>query len=62
MTKTISLTLTHKKEEKQKNGDKERKALHTLMNNAVYGKTLEHIRKRINLRLVINEKVYLKWT
>ena len=32
------------------------------MNNAVYGKTIENRRHRINVRLVNNEKGYLKCT
>ena len=32
------------------------------MNNAVYGKTMENLRNRIDVRLVSNEKDYLKWT
>ena len=32
------------------------------MNNAVYGKTIENRRHRINVRLVNNEKDYLKCT
>ena len=31
------------------------------MNNAVYGKTNENARNRINVRFVSNEKDYLKW-
>ena len=31
-----------------------------LMINSVCGKTKEHLRKRINVKLVNNEKVYLK--
>ena len=36
--------LTHKKEYKQKNGDKDRKALYKLMNNAVHHKTMENLK------------------
>ena len=31
-----------------------------LMNNAPYGKTLENLRKRINLKLTSNEDIYTK--
>ena len=33
-----------------------------VMINSVYGKTMENLRKRINVRLVNNEKVFLKYT
>ena len=33
-----------------------------LMINSVYGKTMEKLRKRINLRSVNNEKVFFKYT
>ena len=29
---------------------------------AIYGKTMENLRNRIDVRLVNNEKYYLKWT
>ena len=32
------------------------------MNNAIYCKTMENLRNRIDLQLVSNEIEYLKWT
>ena len=39
-----------------------KKRLYKLMNNSVYGKFMEHLRNRIDVRLVNNKKDYLKWT
>ena len=47
--------------EKRKNADFE-KDFFKLMINFVYGKTMENFRKRINVRLVNNEKDFLKYT
>ena len=43
---------THQKKKcKQKNSDKDGKALHKLMSNAVYGKTMVKLRNRIDAKL-----------
>ena len=46
----------------KKDCEKDEKALHKLMNNVAYGKTMENMRNRINVKLAIKEKAYLKCT
>ena len=48
--------------EAEKNNDKDGKALHKLMNNAIYGKTMGNLKNRIDAELVNNKKIYLKCT
>ena len=38
------------------------KDLFKLMINSVYGKTMENLKKRINVRIVSNKKDFLKYT
>ena len=45
-----------------KNGDKDRKTLYKLMNNAEYGKAMGTIRYKTDISLVNKKKEYLKWT
>ena len=56
------LNSTQKKNGSRKDGDKDGKALHKLMNHAAYRKTMENLRNRIDVKLVSNKKDYLKWT
>ena len=57
------LNSTHTKRiEVETNGDKDGKALYKFMSNAVYGKTMEILRNRIDVKLAGNKKDYLKWT
>ena len=43
---------TKKRKEAEKNGDKDEKALCKVMNNAIYGKAMEKLRNRINVKLI----------
>ena len=54
------LNSTQKKEYKQKNGEKDEKALYKLMNNAVYGKIMKNVRNRINAELASKKKRLFK--
>ena len=49
---------TQKKKEATNEADKN---LFKLLNNAVYGKTMENIRKRIKIRITSNDKDFLKY-
>ena len=53
---------SNKRIETEKNCDTDGEALCKLMNNVLYGKTIEKLRNRIYIRLVSNENDYLKWT
>ena len=46
-------------EAEKKNNGKDVKAWHKLVNNTIYGKTMENLRNRINVKLGNNEKDYL---
>ena len=47
--------LTQKKNRSSKNRDKDGKKFHRLIKNIVYGKTVEKLKNRIDVRLVSKE-------
>ena len=51
---------THKRKEAKSRGDKFGNVFFKLMNNSVFGKTMENIRKRVDVRLVTSEQQMMK--
>ena len=49
-----------KKNWSRKNGDKDRKVFYKLMTNVVYGKAMENLRNKIDVKLPCNKKDYLE--
>ena len=49
---------TQKRKEATNEADKN---LFKLLNNSVYGQTMENMRKRIKIRITTNEKYFLKY-
>ena len=45
---------------RQESSDEFSKGLYKLLNNCIYGKNIENIRKIMNVKLVNNKKSYLK--
>ena len=62
MVKTIYWIQHVKRIKEEKNKEKDGKALYKFMNNAIYRKTMENLRNRIDIKLTNNEKDYLKCT
>ena len=53
---------TQNRIETEKNKSKDGKALYKLTNKVIYGKTMENLRNRIDVKLINNKKYYLQCT
>ena len=62
MVKFIYWIQHTKKNKNRKKEGKDGKALYQLINNAIFGKTMENLRNKSNGKLVNNKKDYLKCT
>ena len=62
MIKPIYWIQHTKKNRSRKNYDKDGKALYKLIENAIYEKTMEKLRNKMDVKLINNEKDYLKCT
>ena len=51
-----------KKNRCRKNVEKDEKVLYKLMNNGVYGKTMENLTNRTYVKFASRKKDYMKWT
>ena len=61
MVKIIYWIQHTKKNKKEKNKEKNEKKLYQLVNKAIYGKEMEKVRNRTDVKLIKNKKGYLKY-
>ena len=52
--------MTFNTKKRQGSIDEFSKGLYKLMNNCIYGKSIENIRKRINVKLIKDTRAYLR--
>ena len=57
-----NLTYTKKRMEAEINDDKDKKPMNNQINNCVQSKSMENVRNIVDVRLISNNKDYLKWT
>ena len=62
MPKSICQILYRKSNRSRKNGEKCEKVPFKILSHVVYGKAMENLRSRIDVKLVNKEEDYLPWT